>query len=105
MAIFLTALAAFAGGMLIAYFNYLITRAFLTKSKTGSAGLPRSMISAVFIACLYLIGVKTRLNMYALLIGGVLGCTAGTVLFTCLLIKANREGELGKEQDADGRSE
>ena len=105
MTIFLPAAAAFVGGMLIAYINYLITRAFFIKGKTGLAGVPRSLITALYIACLYFIGAKSDINGTALLIGGALGCTAGAALFTYLLLKENRKGALGEEAARDGRSE
>ena len=105
MAILLPALAAFAGGMLTAYINYLITRAFFINGKTGFALAPRSLITALFMACLFLIGAKTELNKYSLLIGGALGCTVGTLLFTFLLLRADRKDETGEEASDDGRTE
>lgn len=98
MELFFTGLAAFAGGALISWVNYLLLRRFLrSKGETGlSLASPlRMLLSAAYFLALYLIGKHTGLNLYALLIGGALGLTILLALFTRRLAR-ELEGK-GKE--------
>lgn len=85
MALFLTGLAAFAGGALISWANYLLLRRLM--GSKGEAGLSlaaplRMLLSAAYFLVLYLIGKHTGLDLFALLIGGALGLTILLALFT-----------------------
>ncbi|MBR3059519.1 MAG: hypothetical protein IKG89_02780 [Oscillospiraceae bacterium] len=85
MALFLTGLAAFAGGALISWANYLLLRRLMgSKGETGlSLAAPlRMLLSAAYFLVLYLIGKHTGLDLFALLIGGALGLTILLALFT-----------------------
>ena len=96
--LFLTGLAAFAGGALISWVNYLLLRRLMgSKGETGlSLASPlRTLLSAAYLLALYLLGKHTGLNLYALLVGGVLGLTILLALFTRRLTR-DPEGK-GKE--------
>ncbi len=93
MIVVLTGLAAFAGGALISWVNFLLLRRVM-KSKgaegIGMAAPARMLMSAAYFLILYLIGRHTDLNLFALLIGGALGLTAALALFTGLLSRELR---------------
>lgn len=85
MAVFLTGFAAFAGGALISWANFLLLRRLMrSKGETGlSLAAPaRTLLSAAYLLILYLIGKHTGLDLFALLIGGALGLTILLALFT-----------------------
>lgn len=91
MAVFLTGLAAFAGGALISWVNFLLLRRLMeSKGENGiSLAAPvRMLLSAAYFVALYLVGSRTGLSLYALLIGGALGMTAALALFTLRLNRA-----------------
>ncbi len=93
MAIFLTGLAAFAGGALISWVNFLLLRRTVRRKGAegiGMAAPARMLLSAAYFLGLYLIGKHTDLNLYALLVGGALGLTAALALFTGLLSRELR---------------
>ncbi len=76
MGLFLTGLAAFIGGALVSWVNYLLLK--LLMNKKGETGLSlvspvRTLLSVAYLLILYLIGRRTELSMNALLIGGALG--------------------------------
>ena len=93
----LTALAAFAGGALISWVNFLLLRALMkAKGETGiSLASPlRMLMSAAYLLILYYVGKHTELNLTALLVGGALGLTVTLLLFTILLTgKMNGQGK------------
>ena len=97
MELFLTGLAAFVGGALISWVNFLLLRQ-LMKSKgdtgIGLASPVRTIVSVAYLLILYLIGKRTELNAAALLIGGALGLTVTLFLFTLRLTRGmNRQGK------------
>ena len=98
MALFLTGLAAFAGGALISWVNFLLLRR-LMQSK-GEAGIAlaspaRTILSAAYLVLLYFLGKRTDLSLGALLVGGALGLTITLILLTLRL--SRRTGDGGKE--------
>ena len=98
MELFLAGLAAFAGGGLISWANYLLLRRLMESKGAGgvTAAAPlRTLLSAAYFVILYLIGKHTGLSLYALLIGGALGLTVALALFTRRLTRG-LEGK-GKE--------
>ena len=98
MDVFLAALAAFAGGALISWVNYLLLRRLLLRGDEGGAALAspiRMILSAAYFAGLYFLGKRTELSQGALLIGGALGLTIALALFTLRLSRSL--GGKGKE--------
>lgn len=102
MSVFITALAAFACGVLAAYINQLITRSVLKGGRVGFAAAFRALVTSVFMAILFLIGAKTELDLYALLIGGALGATCGMILFTVLMLNKGSGASGGEEGRTNG---
>ena len=105
MVVFLTGAAAFAVGFFISSINYFITGKILKSGRESalSAVSPvRFLLSAALLCGLYFLGAKTSLSLYALLIGGAAGLTAGLVLFTLLLMRKLRtKGQQDKERDKE----
>ena len=98
MAVFLTSLAAFAGGALISWVNFLLLRRLMrSRGDTGiaMASPARMLLSAAYIVLLYFIGKRTDLSLGALLVGGALGLTI-TLLFLTLRLSRGGGGG-GKE--------
>ena len=98
MELVLTGLAAFAGGALISWVNYLLLRRLMgSKGETGLSLVSpiRMLLSAAYLLALYMLGKHTGLSLYALLVGGVLGLTILLALFTRRLAR-ELEGK-GKE--------
>ena len=96
MLIFLTALAAFAAGVLISFINYLITRKLSKNGGSLAVAAPlRTVLSVLLLTGCYFLGSSTSLSLYALLIGAALGLTAGLAYFTFRLAK--KGGGEGKE--------
>lgn len=90
MKLFLTALAAFVGGALVSWANYLLLK-LLIKSK-GEQGVTlispvRTLLSVAYLLILFLIGRRTGLNSTVLLIGGALGLTVMLTYFTFRLTR------------------
>ncbi len=97
VATFLTGLAAFAGGALVSWANYLLLRALMAKNgeKAISMISPiRTLLSVAYLVILYMIGRRTELNSTALLIGGALGLTILLTFFTLRLTRGmNGQGK------------
>jgi hypothetical protein len=94
----LTGLAAFAGGALVSWINYLLLQALMKgKGETGIglASPVRMLLSAAYLLILYFVGKRTELDLTALLVGGALGLTA-TLLFFTLRLSRRMNGR-GKE--------
>ena len=99
MDLVLTGLAAFAAGFAETYLNYRLSRAAM-ESDRGALIFPlRTLVTALFITALFLLGCYTGLDLSALMIGGALGCTVGLIVFTLVLNKEVKsgEGDNGKE--------
>jgi hypothetical protein len=85
MVLFLTGLAAFVGGALVSWANYLLLRSLM--SRNGEKAITmispvRTLLSVAYLLVLYLIGRRTELNSTALLLGGALGLTVLLTFFT-----------------------
>ena len=90
MALFLTGLAAFAGGGLVSWVNFLLLRRLMNsrgEAGVGFASPVRTLLSAAYLLLLYLLGRRTELSMGALLIGGALGLTVLLAVFTLRLTR------------------
>ena len=98
METFLAALAAFAGGALVSWVNFLLLRALMKgKGETGItvASPVRMLMSAAYLLILYMIGKHTELSLTGLLVGGALGLTVTLLFFTLRLTRGMKEQ--GKE--------
>ena len=97
MVLFLTGLAAFVGGALVSWANYLLLR--LLMSRNGEKAITmispvRTLLSVAYLLVLYLIGRRTELNSTALLLGGALGLTILLTFFTLRLTRGmNGQGK------------
>ncbi len=97
MVLFLTGLAAFVGGALVSWANYLLLRSLM--SRNGEKAITmispvRTLLSVAYLLVLYLIGRRTELNSTALLLGGALGLTVLLTFFTLRLTRGmNGQGK------------
>ena len=94
MKVFLIGLAAFAGGALVSWVNFLLLRLLLKRK--GESGISlvspvRTVLSIAYLLVLYLVGKRTGLNSTALLIGGGLGLTVLLTYFTFRLTREAKE--------------
>ena len=83
-------LAAFVGGALVSWANYLLLRLLIKKrGETGISMISpiRTLLSVAYLLILYMIGRRTELNATALLIGGALGLTVLLTFFTFRLTR------------------
>lgn len=90
MILFFTGLAAFIGGGLVSWANYLLLKSLVKRN--GEKGISlispiRTLLSVVYLLILYLIGQRTNLSVTALLIGGALGLTVLLTFFTLRLTR------------------
>ena len=88
--VFLVGLAAFAGGALVSWVNFLLLRFLLNKKGESGVSLVspiRTVLSVAYLLVLYLVGKRTGLNSTVLLIGGALGLTVLLTFFTFRLTK------------------
>ena len=86
----LIGLAAFIGGALVSWVNFLLLRMLIKNRGNTGIGLIspiRTILSIVYLVILYWIGKHTELNLTALLIGGALGLTVMLTFFTLRLTK------------------
>jgi hypothetical protein len=97
MVLILTGLAAFVGGALVSWANYLLLK--LLMRKNGERGISlispiRTLLSVAYLLILYMIGRQTELNSTALLLGGALGLTILLTFFTLRLTRGlNGQGK------------
>ena len=90
MELMLTGLAAFFGGALVSWVNYLLLRLLIKcKGERGVALISpvRTLLSVAYLLILYLVGKRTGLHSTALLIGGALGLTVMLTVFTFRLTR------------------
>ena len=90
MALLLTGLAAFVGGALVSWVNFLFLRRMMKSRGEAGIGLAspvRMLLSAAYFVLLYFIGKSTELSSGALLIGGALGLTLTLAFFTLRLTR------------------
>ena len=97
MVLFLTGLAAFVGGALVSWVNYLLLQSLLSRSGEKAINMispVRTLLSVAYLLILYLIGRRTELNSTALLLGGALGLTILLTFFTLRLTRGmNGQGK------------
>ncbi len=97
MALFLTGLAAFVGGALVSWVNYLLLQSLMSRNGEKAINMispVRTLLSVAYLLILYLIGRRTELNSTALLIGGALGLTILLTFFTLRLTRGmNGQGK------------
>ena len=90
MVLFLTGLAAFVGGALVSWVNYLLLQSLMSKNGEKAINMIsplRTLLSVAYLLILYLIGRRTELNSTALLLGGALGLTILLTFFTFRLTR------------------
>ena len=90
MVLFLTGLAAFVGGALVSWVNYLLLQSLLSRNGEKAINMispVRTLLSVAYLLILYLIGRRTELNSTALLLGGALGLTILLTFFTLRLTR------------------
>ena len=90
MILFLTGLAAFVGGALVSWVNYLLLQSLLSRNGEKAINMispVRTLLSVAYLLILYLIGRRTELNSTALLLGGALGLTILLTFFTLRLTR------------------
>lgn len=90
METFLTGLAAFIGGALVSWVNYLLLCRLMNSKGNGGIGLSsplRMILNAAYLLILLFISKRTGLSLVALLVGGALGLTAALTFFTLRLTK------------------
>ena len=93
MILFFTGLAAFIGGGLVSWANYLLLQSLMKRNAEKGISLIspiRTLLSVVYLLILYLIGQRTELSVTALLIGGALGLTVLLTFFTLRLTRGMR---------------
>jgi amino acid permease len=86
----LIGLAAFVGGALVSWVNFLLLRMLIQNKGNTGIGLVspiRTILSIAYLVILYWIGKHSELNLTALLIGGALGLTVMLTFFTLRLTK------------------
>lgn len=97
MALFLTGLAAFVGGALVSWVNYLLLQSLMSRNGEKAINMispVRTLLSVAYLLILYLIGRRTELNSTALLLGGALGLTILLTFFTLRLTRGmNGQGK------------
>ena len=95
-------------GFLIAFVNYILSKAILTKApeKFSLITVVRQVFQIGFLVTVYFIGDKIQsVNTIHLLVGAVVGMTAPMIYFTRKLISLNQsinKKESEKEGDANG---
>lgn len=91
-------------GMLVALFNYLLSKQVLLKmpDKFALVTVARQVIQVGFLVAVYFIGTRlTKVNSVYLLAGAVLGMTVPMFFFTKKLLAINNSTE-GKEVNDNG---
>lgn len=80
-------LIAAAAGLAVSFLNSRLTKSALEGGKSGLLLGLRAVISASFIALLFVLGTLTGIPLEPLLIGGAAGLTVGLAVFTVSLMK------------------
>ena len=84
---------AFAGGAIIETINWSLTRYALDKKKGTFAILPiRCVLAACYIAALYFAAKRFSADFVPVVIAGVVGLSAGLLVFTILLMRRGEKG-------------
>ena len=101
------ALLAFALGIAVAFFNYILARQILLKRPDmyGASAIMRQIIQVVFLVTVYFVGDHVSVSLWYLLIGAVLGITLPLFYFTKKLLKLSasmRSNEIEDEKEGAG---
>ena len=85
------AIFSFALGIVVAYLNFLLSKAILTKQpeKYAISTVLRQVIQIIYIVAVYFVSTVAPWDMWYMLIGAVLGVTIPMIYFTHKLIKIN----------------
>ena len=99
---------AFLCGAGIAYLNYILIRKAVKAGGESAAfsGLSvalRAVLNIGFLVGLYFLAVKGGFNLFALLLGGALGLTIPSFLFTSVLMKQlKNDSQAGTDENNCG---
>ncbi len=89
---FYSAIAAFAGGLLVAFIDSIITKkAFGNEQKLVRLLPLRTVAAALLMTLLYFICAEAGLNTTVVIISAATGVTLGLLVFTMLLIKEQKK--------------
>lgn len=85
------AIITFVLGACIAFLNFLLSKAILTKSpeKYAFSTIIRQITQVLYIVAVYFVSTVASWDMWYMLIGAVLGVTIPMIYFTHKLIKIN----------------
>lgn len=85
------AIITFVLGVCIAFLNFLLSKAILTKSpeKYAFSTIVRQITQVLYIVAVYFVSTVAPWDMWYMLIGAVLGVTIPMIYFTHKLIKIN----------------
>ena len=86
------AIITFALGIVIAYLNFLLSKAILTKQpeKYAISTVLRQVIQIIYIVAVYFVSTVAPWDMWYMLIGAVLGVTVPMIYFTHKLLQVNQ---------------
>ena len=100
---FFGAAVAFAGGVLIAWVNYLFSRRVISKcpERYAAMQIAKQMLQILYMAALFVFGKYTPWDRIWLLVAGTLGITLPMFWFTYKLVKFN-DSLKRKEDLTDG---
>lgn len=86
------AIITFALGIVIAYLNFLLSKAILTKQpeKYAFSTIIRQIMQIIYIVAVYFVSTIAPWDMWYMLIGAVLGVTVPMVYFTHKLLQLNK---------------
>lgn len=90
-------------GIAVSLINFLLSRFILKKfpDKYAFSTIFRSLLQVVFLVAVYLVGKNSAVNIFYLLIGGVLGLSIASFFFTFKLLNLNKESI--KKTDSENR--
>ena len=86
------AIITFALGIVVAYLNFLLSKAILTKQpeKYAISTVLRQVIQIIYIVAVYFVSTVAPWDMWYMLIGAVLGVTIPMIYFTAKLLQLNK---------------
>lgn len=91
---YIAALAAFLGGAVISLINALITAKQVKSEKEsfGSTSILRQVLSFLYLAVIYFLTRKMKLDPLFPLLGAAIGLTVPSILFTITIVN-NMKGD------------
>ncbi len=86
------AIFSFALGIVVAYLNFLLSKAILIKQpeKYAISTVLRQIIQIIYIVAVYFVSTVAPWDMWYMLIGAVLGVTIPMIYFTHKLLQVNQ---------------